>query len=346
MRAKLQFMPILSKYLYEFVLIVGGTLIVITQLILSNALSAIASLVVFLAASSRVLPSLIRLQGSVITLRQSQGTAQITLKQMADIEEMRNSKSKSTESNKSKPFVPEIELSNVGFSYDKQSQFRIEDISLKILPGTFVAIVGESGSGKSTFVDLMLGMNEPDTGYVTISGRPPLDAFKLWPGKIAYVPQDIAIIDGSIMQNITLRFDQPSEKPNVHDALEQASFLKDVESFQNKIDEYVGERGTKLSGGQKQRLGIARALYTEPKIIVFDEATSSLDPLTEKAVTDSIYKKSPNVTLVVIAHRLSTVRNADLVVFMDKGKIIAKGTFDEVRRKVPKFDKQAKLVNL
>ena len=117
-------------------------------------------------------------------------------------------------------------------------------------------------------------------------------------------------------------------------------------AMDNKLNEVVGERGTRLSGGQRQRLGIARALYTNPEMIIFDEATSSLDPITEKSVTDAIYNKRSGVTLIVIAHRLSTVRHADLVILLDQGRLIAKGTFDEVRSLAPKFDEQAKLVNL
>ena len=132
----------------------------------------------------------------------------------------------------------------------------------------------------------------------------------------------------------------------VKSALDQAKLLEDVINMPGGLDEIVGERGTKLSGGQRQRLGIARALFSQPELIIFDEATSALDSVTEKAVTDAIFTKKNLVTLIVIAHRLSTVRNADLVVLLDKGKLIAKGTFEEVRTIAPMFDKQAKLVNL
>jgi ABC-type multidrug transport system fused ATPase/permease subunit len=128
--------------------------------------------------------------------------------------------------------------------------------------------------------------------------------------------------------------------------LEKAHLLEDVLNMPNQLREMVGERGTRLSGGQRQRLGIARALFTDPEVIIFDEATSSLDPITERAVTDAIYERKGSITLIVIAHRLSTVQKADLVILLEKGRVVAKGTFEEVRAIAPKFDQQARLANL
>jgi len=169
--------------------------------------------------------------------------------------------------------------------------------------------------------------------------------FSKFPGFLAYVPQDIAIVDGDIQRNVTLGV-EPESNERVIDSLKKAALWEDVQKMPNGLGSIVGERGVKLSGGQRQRLGIARALYSKPSIIVFDEATSSLDPITERAVTEAIYTKRGEVTLIVIAHRLSTVKNADMVLLLESGKLIASGTFDEVRLKAPKFDQQAKLVNL
>jgi ATP-binding cassette subfamily C protein len=189
-------------------------------------------------------------------------------------------------------------------------------------------------------------MLTPKLGVVEISNRSPLDAIRNWPGKIAYVPQDIMIIDGNIKKNIALEDSNEISDEEILMALDKSHLKQDVLDMKDGLNEIVGERGTRLSGGQRQRLGIARALYTKPEMIIFDEATSSLDPVTEKTVTEAIYEKKGNITLIVVAHRLSTVKNADLVILLDKGKIIAKGTFEEVRGISPKFDQQAKLVNL
>jgi ATP-binding cassette, subfamily B, bacterial PglK len=346
LRARLAILPILSKYLFEFVLIIGSAVVSIAQLLVSDAISAVSSLVVFLAAASRILPSLIRAQGSVLAIKQSEGYATVAIEQLDELKEELNLKNQKYEETATSDFVPSIRIEKLNFAYSAESNFAIEGISLDIRPGSFVAIVGESGSGKTTLVDLILGMNEPNSGSVQISGMSPLEAARKWPGKMAYVPQNIVILDASIYENITLDFSMKESKDKVLKALKHSILLDDVLGLPNSIDEIVGERGFKLSGGQRQRLGIARAFFTEPKLIVFDEATSALDPMTEKAVTDAIYGRMNGVTLIVIAHRLSTVKNADLVVLLDKGRMIAKGTFEEVRRVAPAFDQQAKLVNL
>jgi ATP-binding cassette, subfamily B, bacterial PglK len=346
LRARLGLLPVFSKYLFEFVLIVGSAIVSIAQLLVSDAVAAVSSLVMFLAAASRILPSLIRAQGSVLTIKQSEGAAAVAIEQLDELKEELNLRNQEYEETEVSDFVPSIRIEKLNFAYSEESNFSMADISLDIKPGSFVAIVGESGSGKTTLVDLILGMNDPNSGTVQISGTSPLEAARKWPGKIAYVPQSIVILDASVYENITLDFSSTGSKNEVLKALELSRLLDDVLALPHSIDETVGERGFKLSGGQRQRLGIARALFTQPNLIVFDEATSALDPMTEKAVTDAIYRRMNGVTLIVIAHRLSTVRNADLVVLLDKGRLIAQGTFEEVRKLAPSFDQQAKLVNL
>jgi ABC-type multidrug transport system fused ATPase/permease subunit len=168
-----------------------------------------------------------------------------------------------------------------------------------------------------------------------------------WPGAISYVPQDVYISKGSVRDNVALGY--PVELATdalVDPALEIAHLDSFVRTLPDGIDTQVGERGTKISGGQRQRLGIARAMFTKPSMLVLDEATSALDGETEANISEAIQGLKGSVTVVMIAHRLSTVRNADLVVYMESGKILATGTFDEVRNLVPDFDKQAKLMGL
>jgi ATP-binding cassette subfamily C protein len=278
-------------------------------------------------------------------MKQSEGGAQVTLDVISEIDELLKKVDENTHLEITSKFLPSIDVENLTFSYPETDQIVLKKINFSIKAGQFVAIVGQSGAGKSTLVDLLLGMYEPTSGYIKVSGLPSREAVRTWPGLISYVPQDIAIIDGTIAKNIALQ-DSDQQKNQIRTSLERAHLLDDVLAMDNKLNEVVGERGTRLSGGQRQRLGIARALYTNPEMIIFDEATSSLDPITEKSVTDAIYNKKSGVTLIVIAHRLSTVRHADLVILLDQGRLIAKGTFDEVRSLAPKFDEQAKLVNL
>jgi len=347
LRARLMMLPTLSKYLFELTLVLGGAITALIQVIITDALTAISSVTIFLAAASRVLPSLIRAQGALIGIRQSEGSSEVTINQISTLESDKFSIPQSLEDITSpKEFIPSLQVHNLCFAYNDVSDFELEDMNFEVLPGQFVAIVGESGAGKTTLIDLILGMLTPTSGIVKISNHESLSAIHKWPGKIAYVPQDIMIIDGDIRKNVVLEESHNIKDEDVLDALEKSHLKNDVLKMKNGLNEIVGERGIRLSGGQRQRLGIARALYTKPQMIIFDEATSSLDPLTEKTVTEAIYEKKGNITLIVVAHRLSTVKNADVVILLDKGKILAKGTFEEVRNISPKFDQQAKLVNL
>ena len=347
LRAKLMMLPTLSKYLFELTLVLGGAITALIQVIITDALTAISSVTIFLAVASRVLPSLIRAQGAFIAIRQSEGSSEVTIDQISELRREETSVPQSLEDiTSTAEFNSSLKVHNLFFSYNEDSEFELEDINFEVSPGQFVAIVGESGAGKTTLIDLILGMLTPISGIVEISNLESLSAIHKWPGKVAYVPQDIMIIDGDIRKNVVLEESRKIMDQEVLDALEKSHLRNDVLNMKNGLNEIVGERGIRLSGGQRQRLGIARALYTKPQMIIFDEATSSLDPLTEKTVTEAIYEKKGNVTLIVVAHRLSTVKNADIVILLDKGKILAKGTFEEVRKISPKFDQQAKLVNL
>jgi ABC-type multidrug transport system fused ATPase/permease subunit len=244
-------------------------------------------------------------------------------------------------------FEASIQVENVYLKYPTKSDNAIENLSIRIQPGATVAIVGPSGAGKTSLVDLILGVISPDTGNVSISGKPPLEAIATWPGSISYVPQDIQIINGTIAENISMGFKLEDESlGRIHDSIKIAKLENTVSQLELGINTQVGDRGTKLSGGQRQRLGIARAMFTKPKLLILDEATSSLDGQTEFDVNESIQNLKGSTTVLMIAHRLSTVRNADLVIYLEKGKLLASGSFMEVRNLIPDFDSQAKLMGL
>jgi ABC-type multidrug transport system fused ATPase/permease subunit len=345
-RAKIMFLPTLGKYLFEFALIAGGALVATIQLIVADVNGAITSMVVFVASASRALPALIRAQGASLVVKQSEGYSKLTVEQIREINSLQAVEIYDQDFSENLVFEPRIRVENLSFRYSNATEVTLDKVDFSIEPGELVAIVGESGAGKTTLADVLLGMYPPDSGRVRISHLSPQLATKRWPGKLAYVPQDISIIEGDIKKNIVLESTESVDIHRISQVLEKAHLLEDVLKMPNQFDELVGERGTRLSGGQRQRLGIARALYTDPEVIIFDEATSSLDPITEKAVTDAIYERKGSITLIVIAHRLSTVQKADLVILLEKGKVVAKGTFEEVRAMVPKFDEQARLVNL
>ena len=244
-------------------------------------------------------------------------------------------------------FESEIQVKKASLTYPNKPSPAISDISLTIPSGASVAFVGPSGTGKTTIIDVLLGVLNPDEGSVSISGLPPLLAVAKWPGAVSYVPQDVVIAAGTIRENVALGY--PSEAATdelVMSALKVAHLDKFVAGLPHGVDTQVGERGAKISGGQRQRLGIARAMFTRPHLLVLDEATSSLDGETEASISDAIHALRGSTTVVMIAHRLSTVRNADIVVYLSEGKVMATGTFDEVRKAVPDFDRQAKLMGL
>jgi len=346
-QAEQQFMPNVSKYVIEITMVLGAVLISAVQFLFQDSKHAIATLAVFLAAGTRIAPAVLRVQQGAINIRGAFGSALPTLDLIATLP--RGEKSEETEKldTKHEGFNNVISVKNVSFSYPAASKKALSDVSIQIPSGGTCAIVGSSGSGKTTLVDLILGMFSPDSGEILVSGLSPMESIKKFPGAIGYVPQDVAVYQGTIRENIALGFpasDATDER--INDALKIAQLKDFVDSLPQGIDTQVGPRGSKLSGGQRQRLGIARAMFTRPKLLILDESTSALDAQTEVMVTESLQEIPYDITTIIIAHRLSTVRDADQVIYLEEGKLIARGTFEEVRAQVPDFDTQARLMGL
>jgi ABC-type multidrug transport system fused ATPase/permease subunit len=346
--AEMSFLPYVSKYVIETSVILGALLIGAAQFLLQDASHAVATLAIFLAAGTRIAPAVLRVQQGSILIRGSLGQAKPTL----DLIEKLGHAPLLINHDDSvdiihQGFSPNIKLENVSFTYPNKASRAISNISIVIPTGKSVALVGPSGAGKTTIIDVLLGVLIPEEGSVYISGLPPQLTVAKWPGAVSYVPQDVVMATGTIRENVALGY-PPSEATDelVNKALKVAQLDKFILGLPEGINTQVGERGTKISGGQRQRLGIARAMFTHPHLLVLDEATSSLDGETEAGVSEAIHALRGSTTVVMIAHRLSTVRNADIVVYMDKGKVLAVGTFDEVRTVVPDFDHQAKLMGL
>lgn len=346
--ADIAFLPSISKYVIESTVVLGTLIISASQFLLQDASHAVATLSVFMAASTRIAPAVMRIQQGTIGIRQSLGSAGPTLTLIESLEGVEeNPEASNLLETQHAGFIPTIEIRDLSLTYPQKEIPALNLISLKIESGSFVAIVGPSGAGKTSLVDVLLGVLHQSSGTVLISGKPPLETIAQWPGAIAYVPQDVAMSSGTIKENITLGFpDNSDDIALINDALQLAQLSDFIESLPQGLDTQVGERGTKLSGGQRQRLGIARAMFTKPKLLVLDEATSALDGQTESDISSSILELKGSTTVVMIAHRLSTVRFADSVVYIDEGKILAQGTFEEVRVQVPNFEKQAQLMGL
>ena len=346
--AEIKFIPNISKYTIEVSVILGIAVISGIQFYLFDSNRAIAVISVFLAASTRIAPAIIRLQQSVISVKSGLSGAKPTFELIDELNGISElERIETVISTNHTDFSPRVKLRNLEFTYSSAAENTIQDISLEISEGKFIAFVGPSGGGKSTLIDLILGLLAPSSGSITISGLTPVDAIKKWPGSIGYVPQDVFIENSTVKENICLGFNPESVSDDlVWHALQIADLSDFVKGLEGGLSYRISDAGKNLSGGQRQRLGIARALLTKPKIVIFDEATSALDAETENRVSESILKLTGECTVIFIAHRLSVVRSADMIYYIDKGKIISQGTFEELRLINTDFNNQANFMGI
>ncbi len=282
----------------------------------------------------RVLPATNRILASFTTLRNSLPYIQRLFQYLAEIETIADK----SELAPSKPgkvpkinFIKELRAENISFAYNKSERKVLQDINFVIEKGQTVGIIGISGAGKSTLVDILIGLLEPTQGRVMIDGAC-LDSNSQnsWTRMIGYVSQTPYIFDGTLAENIAFGMDDGIiNRDRVFDCCSMAA-IDFLEEMSRGIDTHIGERGVRLSGGQRQRVAIARALYHRPQVMIFDEATSSLDTMNEKAIQKTIYTFKGKLTLIIIAHRLSTVEDCDLLIWIDKGRIRKIDTPDEI----------------
>lgn len=216
----------------------------------------------------------------------------------------------------------EIELSNITFAYPNTDKKIFDGADMKIPVGKSVGVVGPSGSGKTTIVDVLLGLLEPQNGTITSDGTNIMENYEAWLSHVGYIPQTIYMLDDSIRNNIAFGVkEEDIDDARVWEVLEQAQMKEFVEQLPDKLDSQIGERGVRISGGQRQRLGIARALYHDPELLIFDEATSALDNDTETAIMEAIDTLHGQKTMVIIAHRLRTIENCDMIYEVKDGKV-------------------------
>lgn len=342
------FIPGLGRYLIEITIILGGLVTAASLFVFSDSARAFAGLGIFIASGARIAPALLRLQQGTLSIKSNLSVSYLTINLINQIKQDPRIQTSQTNTDfEHKDFIPNLEISKLMFEYKNTNGFQLIIDELKIESGDFIAIVGPSGSGKTTLIDLLLGLHKPDDGTILLSGVSPSLAIARWPGATSYVPQDIYIKEGSIKENVAIGYSKNEISDHyVFKALRTAQLIDYIDTLPLGIETTISERGSNLSGGQRQRLGIARALYTQPKLLILDEATSSLDGVVEEEITFAISQTLSTLTRIVIAHRLSTVRHADTVIYISEGKILSFGSFHKVRSEVPDFDKSAGLLGL
>ena len=348
-QAKSNLITSIPKLVYEVALVAGAAALGFWLIATTDMSSAFATLAVFVVAGSRVVPSLLRLSSQAVSMKAAVGHA-------GNLYELvREGKGRpatdlapsSDPRSSAPPLEPRIEIAHVSFRYPNATAIALREINLTIDSGSFVALVGSTGAGKSTLADVILGLIPVDSGTVQIGGHTPERVIAGWPGAMAYVPQTVTMVTGTVRENVALAL-PPADVDDelIWSTLDRVRLADYFSTQRDGLDTLIGERGIGLSGGQRQRLGIARALYSQPRILVLDEATSALDAETEAAIADTVSGLEGEVTRIVIAHRLATVRAADLVVLLKDGMTEAIGSFDEVRGLSSDFDFAATLMGL
>lgn len=345
-RANIAFIGSVPKFILDtalvggFILVGGGS-----YLIDGDFTTAIAAVAIFAVSGMRLIPALTGFQSTINTVTANQAQVEAVIRDLGDADRYReNAEDIGNVPLEGTPRL--LKIDDISFTYPNRELPALNNVSFEIPIGSSVGLVGASGSGKTTLVDVILGLLLPQSGAIYVDDQNLVDVLGAWRTNVGYVPQEVALFDGTIAQNVSLSWTGATDDAKVEDCLRKAQLWDAIQEREGGVNAKVGERGISFSGGQRQRLGIARALYTSPLILVLDEATSALDTRTEADVTDAIQALEGDITVISVAHRLTTIRNADIVCYFESGFLMAQGTFDEVVDAVPSFHEQARLAGL
>jgi len=312
-----------SRYILDIVVPLGAFVLISLQVFVFSSLQGTLSLSVFLVAGIRLAPAIVKIQSNLLGMKTVNGEVLNTLEffQNLNKEPLYSKYSKSKISDNLR--IGSITFEDVSYRYSDKDNFELKNVNWEIKFGEIVAIVGPSGSGKSTLVDLGLGLLEPLKGKILFGKQPPLEVILNNPGKIAYLPQDTRIIGGSVRDNIVFGSGQLALPDSlVWQVLEKTNLKNFIQSLENGLDTQIGEFGVALSGGQKQRLGLARALISDPVLIILDEITSALDIDSENAVKKMLLDCKREKTIVIVSHSANLIEIADQVVTIENGELV------------------------
>ena len=345
------YLNIIPRVAVEVGLIVGAIGFYAQEYFRSNGEPRLTILAIFLVGSLRVMSAVLPVQRALMALRYLGPQAEAAQKALhhigTAIPEIVNLADARDQS--SFEGVVSVDVSEASFSYkdNKNPKLVLDKISFEIRPKEFVAFIGHSGAGKSTLVDLLLGLHSPDNGRVDCNGVPSAAFRAAYPGKIGYVPQRPGVVFGTIRENVALGI-QPYEIDDslVWKVLREAKLDQYVAGLPEKLHHVLGRGSDSLSGGQLQRLGIARALYLRPKLLVLDEATSGLDAETEFSISETLSSLRSEISIVVVAHRLSTIKEADVIHLLEGGKILASGRLTDLKKNSPQVARYISLLNI
>jgi ATP-binding cassette, subfamily B, bacterial PglK len=338
------FLGELPKYVFELVFIVGIGLMTVYVFATSPSGQAVAALALVAAAGFRIMPGAVRLIGALHVVRLGGAAFDLVRADLMAAEKTEAAQPTEPVSPPQLEVTGSITVEEVGFCYPDRAEAALADISVDIPVGSAVALVGASGAGKSTLVDVILGLQTPTTGRVCVDGRDIRELLPAWQQSLGLVPQDVYLLDDTLRANIAFgQRPEDIDEERLAASVARAQLQELVAELPEGLETSVGERGMRLSGGQRQRIGIARALYPEPTLLILDEATSALDNETERRISQTITDLHGDITILIVAHRLSTVRSCDQIVFMKAGRVAATGTFASLQAKNADF---ATLVHL
>lgn len=334
------------KYVFELVFIVGIGLMTVYVFSTGSSSQAVGALAMFAAAGFRIMPGAVRTVGSLNTLRLGRPAFDLVRADLADAA-AQGEMPVAAPTAATLAIASDVRIDDISFRYPQREGLVLTDVSFTLPAGSAVALVGASGAGKTTLIDVILGLQAPVAGRILVDGQDIREVLPAWQQSLGLVPQDVYLLDASLRENIAFgEYEEDVDEDRLTESIQRAQLNQLVQELPEGLDTFLGERGMRLSGGQRQRIGIARALYTSPSLLILDEATSALDNETEKRISETIASLHGEITLLIVAHRLSTVRDCDAIIFMKDGRVEDIGDFETLRSENGEFARLVELGNL